>query len=222
MNKVLKFTLPIALLMGLSASLAAHPWRDLYGDSLEFDVVRNGERVGQYVTEFRGDGDAWHVEARMELDLRWLFWRYQYRYHAVEAWTTAGLEGLQVRIDQDGERQAFVFHRQGPWLQTANGERVLLPVLPTHHYDVAVIGDEQVVNTLTGEISPTNVTAMGVEERSAAGRTINAQRYQYGGELQQTQVWYDQQGRWVGLEFLDPRGATVEFYCRRCGQGPIL
>ncbi len=84
----------------LSPALYAHPWQALYGDELLFDVYRDGERVGQYRTQFHGDGEQWRVEA--------------------------------------------------------------------------------------------------------------------SGDLTQTEVWYDPEGRWVGLQFVDQHGADMEFRCRRC------
>ncbi|MFT6915390.1 MAG: hypothetical protein ACJAWL_001695 [Motiliproteus sp.] len=205
-----------------TVSAQAHPWRSLYGDQLIFDVYRNGDRVGQYSTEFRGEGDNWLVEARMELDLKWLFWNYRYRYNATETWQEGELAGLEVHIDSDGDLQAFSFERQGQWLQGAQGEKIELPVLATHHYDASVVDRDRVINTLTGKLNHIRVQPLGIEILSAGGQPLSARRYQYSGDLTRTEVWYDPRGRWVGLEFVDQRGATITFKCQHCGYGGPL
>ncbi|MFT5720606.1 MAG: hypothetical protein ACI9W6_000906 [Motiliproteus sp.] len=224
MKPLTRWVAAIITVVGLLLAATAHanPWRALYGDQLIFDVYRNGDRVGQYQTDFLGQGDNWWVEARMELDLKWLFWDYRYRYHATETWQQGQLTGLEVRIDSDGGRQNFSFERQGPWLQGTHGEKIELPVLATHHYDASVVDRDRVINTLTGKVNHIRVESLGIETLSADGKTFSAQRYRYSGDLAQTDVWYDLSGRWVGLEFLDQRGAKVTFKSQRYPQGGYL
>ncbi|WP_207062289.1 DUF6134 family protein [Motiliproteus sp. SC1-56] len=200
-------------------SASPHPWRDLYGDALIFDVLRDGKAVGRYETRFHGDDRQWRVEARMELDVRWLLWRFSFRYQGIERWRDGRLETLEVRIDEDDDTRRHLFTRQGQWLHSSDGEKIRLPVLPTHHYDAAVVNSERVVNTLTGEVNQVDVEPVGREMLEAEGRRLEAMRYRYRGELDNTDVWYDRKGRWVGLSFLDKKGVEVTFRCRRCGQG---
>ncbi len=216
MNWRALLVLPLLL---VATSTQAHPWRHLYGDGLLFDVYRDGKPVGQYRTDFRGSGTDWSARAQMELNLRWLFWSYRYRYFAVETWKEGELERLYARVDRNGEQQQVSFNRSGDWLESGEGERAKLPILATHHYDVEVVNSTRVLNTLTGKINRVTVRAVGVETRLAAGKKVLAQRYEYRGDLEQTSVWYDLQGRWVGLQFTDERGAEIEFRCRRCSQG---
>ncbi len=212
----------LLVLLTIVSSAQANPWHALYGKQLVFDVYRNGKPVGLYQTQFRGEGDNWQVEARMELDVKWLLWSFSYRYHAIETWKQGGLEGLDVQIDSNGDNQHFSFERQGDWLQEQGGEKVALPVLATHHYDASVVNSDRVVNTLTGKINHISVKPMGIETLLIGDTAISANRYQYHGDLTQTEVWYDLNGRWVGLEFVDPQGVNMSFKCRSCGQGASL
>jgi len=47
---------------------------------------------------------------------------------------------------------------------------------------------------------------------------VFATHYVYSGELD-TEVWYDDEGRWVKMRFKGRDGSTIEYVCRRC-QGP--
>ncbi len=212
----------ILVLSMVNGSVQAHPWQSLYGDSLLFDVYRDGEQVGHYLTEFRDNSSGWDVEARMELNIEWLFWTYRYRYSALENWRQGQLQRVQAQVDRNGDENMIAFERNGNWLESGNGDQARLPILATHHYDVDVINSSQVANTLTGRINTITVTPMGLDSLLIEGKTVQAQRYQYQGDLRQTSVWYDLKGRWVGLRFTDQRGAEMEFRCRRCGQGAKL
>ena len=48
---------------------------------------------------------------------------------------------------------------------------------------------------------------------------VVASRYSYTGDLADTEVWYDDVGRWVKLRFLGRDGTPIEYACRRCQGG---
>ena len=47
---------------------------------------------------------------------------------------------------------------------------------------------------------------------------VTATRYRYSGELE-TEVWYDDAGRWVKLRFKGREGTPIAYKCRRCQGG---
>ncbi|RDE24867.1 hypothetical protein DV711_04605 [Motiliproteus coralliicola] len=203
-------------------------WQRLYGDSIKFEVWRDGEPVGSYQTRFGGGSEQFRVEAEMELELSWLWWRYRYQYQAVELWRQGHLSRLSSRIDDNGELVQHHFSRQGDWLvetdasmapvESGGAASVPLPVLASHHYDIAVLHQGRVLNTLTGQVNRFEIEPLGAMRIASAQGQIEARGYRYRGELHDTEVWYDNRNRWVGLRFKDRRGATVEFRCQRCGR----
>ncbi|WP_421862497.1 DUF6134 family protein [Motiliproteus sp.] len=203
-------------------------WQMLYGDSIEFEVWRDGEPVGRYHTRFDGGAGQLRVEAQMELELSWLWWRYRYRYQAVELWQQGHLSALSSRIDDDGEQIHYHFVRFGDQLietdasltpvASSRAKPVPLPVLASHHYDIAVLDQGRVLNTLTGQLNRFQVEQLGSMTIASARGKIDARGFRYQGELHDTEVWYDERNRWVGLRFKDRRGMTVEFRCQRCGR----
>ena len=47
---------------------------------------------------------------------------------------------------------------------------------------------------------------------------VMATRYAYSGELQ-TEVWYDECGRWVKMRFAGRDGSIIDYVCRQCQGG---
>lgn len=217
---------------GFSADRTLH-WQRLYGDSIEFQVWRDGEQVGSYRTLFNADSEELQIETQMELEISWLWWRYRYQYQATEFWRQGRLEKLNSSIDDNGDFLEHRFYRRGDRLIGGNqvpeaesqqdpampndAESVALPVLASHHYNIAVLDQGRVLNTLTGRVNSFEIEPLGIMWIDSAGGKIEARGFRYQGELHDTDVWYDSQDRWVGLRFLDRRGATMEFRCKRCG-----
>ena len=193
-------------------------WRSLYGEQILFDVHRNGDPVGQYLTRFVRDGNKLRVDARMDLQLSWLFWDYHYRYRASEWWWQGRLDRLESQIDDNGELTQFRFTGDGERLVSSDPKLTIpLPLLASHHYNADIRQQRQVLNTLTGQVNQIELEHLGHERLLIGSVEVPAQRYRYQGELRDTEVWYDAHGRWLSLRFFDQRGATIEFRCRQCG-----
>jgi hypothetical protein len=204
----------------LSGAGWAHPWRELYGDQLLFDVYRDGDRIGSYSTRFSGDSERWRMEAEMKLELSWMFWRYRYRYQGTEYWRGDQLQRLWIEVDDDGDRSELRFERDNGSLRADGLPAIELPVLPSHHYNRDLTRSERLLNTLTGRLNRVQVEPLGPAQIQGASGSIDAQGYRYSGDLRDTEAWYDASGRWVGLRFVDRRGGRIEFRCRSC-TGPL-
>jgi hypothetical protein len=57
------------------------------------------------------------------------------------------------------------------------------------------------------------VTDRGIENIKAAGRSIEARRYDVDSELDAS-FWYDAQGRWVKTAF-EAEGSKIEYVLRK-------
>ncbi|PPC77858.1 hypothetical protein C4K68_08085 [Pokkaliibacter plantistimulans] len=209
-----------------AAAMSAQPdWQHLYGKQpLRFTVMRKGQAIGSYTTRFVDDAGGFRVEAQMAIEVKVLLWDYRYQYQAEEVWQRSRsgdvLDQLQVAVNDDGQPFRLSLQRQGQQLvgHSSDGElAVTLPMLTTQHYNAAVLRQSQVLNTLTGKVNRIKVVALGQQVISAQGQQRQAQHYRYEGELHDTEVWYDDEGRWLRLRFRGKDGTAIEFICQQCG-----
>jgi len=198
-----------------------------YGGGIEFDVMREGERVGQHRLSFSRQGPVLRVDIRMELDFRvLLLFRYRFRYSASEWWQGGALQRLEVELDENGEQSRISARKSGEVLQIRGdpirGESLSsdqpLPLLTTNHWNPEALQQQALLNTLTGEISQVQVEFEQQDRVRGGSDYIRARRYHYGGGLSDTRVWFDEKQRWVGMSFIAQDGSEIRFVCRRIGQ----
>jgi hypothetical protein len=159
------------------------------------------------------------TEMNLDISVLWLL-HYRYQYRGREVWQDGTLQSVTRDVSENGKTSGMSLQRQGDEL-TGVGPTgpVTVPVgiLPTHHYNAAVINHESVLNTLTGKVNQVRVEPLPAEQVKAGDRTRRAVRYRYLGELHDTDAWYDQQGRWVKLQFKGSDGSDIELVCQQCG-----
>ena len=202
-------------------SLASSNPLALYGSEIEFDVFRDGERVGKHSVRFQKiSSDNFEVIARLDLRVTILTIPvYDYAYHSQAKWKKGRLEGLFVNIDDDGAKSTVrASMQEGKLLVVGPKGKTVIPsaIFPTNHWNVAVLLETRVLNTLSGETSQVKITKQRLEKIRAEGRWIEATKYQYTGDIDTT-VWYDDKGRWVKMRFPAKGGSIIEYECTTCG-----
>lgn len=194
----------------------------LYGDEIHFDVLRAGDRIGSHRVRFTGDPGALRVTSEFDVEVRFLFvTAYSFSYRSQAEWRDGRLDRLDARVDDDGARQTISAVRNDDVVVVRSGatvSRAPSPLFPTNHWNYGVRSADRVLNTLTGKVNEVRLRPLGRETVTTERGPVPATRYAYTGELE-TEVWYDDAGRWVKLRFDGEDGKPVEFVCRRC-QGP--
>ncbi|GAA0575742.1 DUF6134 family protein [Caenispirillum bisanense] len=220
----------LAPCLGLGALVAAvHPAAAaqpdplaLYGPRIVYDVERNGAVIGRHEVTFTAAGPAGDVVAEaastMTVTLLGLP-LYRFTYRSRDVWRDGVLAQLDAVTDDDGSRSTVTARRDGDGLVidgslgrlTATG-----PLFPTNHWNAAVRGSDQVLNTITGGLNAVTMTAAGRETVATRQGPVEATLWTYRGDLT-ADVWYDDAGRWVGLRFPARDGSTITYVCRQCG-----
>jgi hypothetical protein len=205
---------------GCAVSPAADPL-SLYGEQIRFEVRRDGALVGSHTVSFARDGDRLATSTRFEVAVDVLFiTAYRYLYASEATWTGACLEALTATTDDNGRESVVRVSRSGQRLAVSGpGGAASAPpaTLPTEHWAYAVVGDELVINTITGRVNRVDISpAVSETIKLADGRAISARRYVYSGELD-NEVWYDAAGRWVKMRFPAKDGSSIEYVCVKCG-----
>jgi hypothetical protein len=191
----------------------------LYGDSLAFDVYRNGDRVGEHTVSFSTESDTLVARTRFSLAIRMLYITvYRFEYEAVDRWRDGCLVAMKADINEDGDEWAVTAKQAGNRL-VINGPKgtveTPLGIYPTNHYDAGVLGSDQVLNTITGAINSVRIVEQGTEMVPVGAGERSARHYAYTGQLQ-NHVWYDSEGRWVAMRFTGKDGSTIDLRCRSC------
>jgi hypothetical protein len=191
----------------------------LYGDEIRFQVLRNGTPVGEHQVEFRRQGGDLIVDTRFEVAVDVLFvTAYRYQYEARDVWRNGCLVDLDVAINDDGDRFSVRAREQEGVLAISGpkgSSTASLGVLPTHHWHAGVLDETRVLNTITGRVADVRIVERGSEMVTVNGQKRPARAYAYTGDLQ-TEVWYDDQGRWVKMRFAGQDGSTIEYVCETC------
>lgn len=203
------------------ASVMFDPIR-LYGPEIEFQVTRNGNPVGFHRVAFRAREGELTVEARMQIAINFLFFEaYRYTYSSDSVWRDGRLLQLESRTDEDGAvTSVAVRETRGALRVTAadGREESSAPLYPTDHWNPGVLGSSHVINTITGRINDVTIREIGVENVPVGDGSVQARHFRYSGDLE-TEVWYDEQGRWVKMRFAARDGSIIEYICRKCGAG---
>lgn len=194
----------------------------LYGETMSFDVYRNGSAVGQHAVRFVETPGGIKVISKMTLAINFLmFEAYRYEYNSVADWRGGQLFSLEARTDDDGGISTVSVKRipgQNQLSVTGPEGSATAPqgLFPTNHWNAGVLGSRQVINTLTGRINQVQIIDKGEARIDTASGPITARHYAYQGDLE-TEVWYDKAGRWVKMRFAGKDGSTIEYKCQKCG-----
>ena len=190
---------------------------ELYGGSIAFSVFRNGKKIGSHDVNFKGKPESFTVKAECRLAVNLLFFTaYKFEYLSVAQWSEGALNSLDVSTTVNGIKSSVIARSENNELSITgkNGKsRVKPPIFPTDHWHFGVVNENIVINTLTGDLNKVVILRKNQERLTCGSRSFLAQRYSYTGDLK-TDVWYDQEKRWVGMQFEGSDGSFVDYKLR--------
>lgn len=195
----------------------------LYGAGIDFDVYREGKKVGYHKVRFDRDGKDLLVSSEFHLKIRILFLTaFEYLYQAEGRWRDGHLQRLEAAVNDNGTQMSVEAKLSGGLVAVTSAAGTVTeraPIYPTNHWNASVLPETRVLNTLTGKINDVGIERRGREQVATEAGQVSATRYAYTGDLE-ADVWYDDAGRWVKLRFAARDGSVIEYACRRC-QGAI-
>ena len=190
---------------------------ELYGGCIAFSVFRKGKKIGSHKVSFKGEPENFTVKAECHLAVNLLFFTaYKFQYSSVSQWSEGVLNSLDVSTTINGIKSRVKARREDNELSIIgkNGKsRVKLPTFPTDHWHFGVVDEKIVINTLTGDLNNVVVLRKNQKILTCGSRSFLAQRYSYTGGLE-TDVWYDEEKRWVGMQFAGSDGNLVDYKLR--------
>lgn len=211
-------------LWGAQAAYAIeNPAIALYGETAVYDVLRNGEPVGEHRLVFEDSPQGLTVNVNFTIAIPFLvFTAYDFSYVSRSTWRDGAMVSLDAAVNDDGDKKTFgakvingTLRVEGP----SGQYRAPLGTFPTDHWNAAVVAKGQVLNTLTGRLNDVAYDAQGIEVVMTGQGARQATRYSVRGQLN-TDVWYDEEGRWLKLRFAGKDGSVIDSVCRQCGLAP--
>ncbi|MQX34911.1 hypothetical protein GHC57_00110 [Roseospira navarrensis] len=159
----------------------------------------------------------------MSLDIGFLgMTLYTYDYDSTGRWRDGVPVAVDARVNEDGDIRRVEARWSGDTLSVDGSKGAWTaesPVLPTNHWNAAVLTRTEVLNTITGGRNSVTITPGPMERVETGAGPREARRFDYTGELE-VQVWYDARGRWVRLAFEGKDGTPVTYVCTECGGDP--
>ena len=203
----------------LVGSLPARPWRaaaqaaKVPADRV-FDILLKGYRIGQHAMSFEPEANGFRATTHLELKVKLVFITLiDMRHESRELWQDGRLIELESATDEDGnmfEVKAAATD-DGIRVRSEDGSIVAPPRCHTSNsiWDVATLGQSEVIDARNGGIIGLVAEALGEEEIEVSGRTVTAARYRAITHDAVAQLWY------AGAELvkvqLEVRGETVDY-----------
>lgn len=184
------------------------------GREWHFDVSVDGLPIGSHDLVLRENGDVRSVQSDMRFGLLGIG---AYKQHAEEAWQADCLTRLDTRTDDKGavttvagrmDAERFVI--DGP----RGHERLAPCVMSFAYWNPRVLKQTRLLNVQTGAWTPVTVHALGREQIDVRGDPIAADHFRIDTERNQIEVWYTQEGEWIGLRSTTRTGHVLKYRLR--------
>ena len=194
----------------------AQSWQPADGDTLVFDVLRDGGAFGTHKLTFQKTGDSLTVKTAIELKVAFgpvtLF---EYLQDVTERYVGGKLIWVGSRTKNEGKWKTLSLKSaEGGFQVTGEAFKGLLAgvVIPSTHWNEDEMRQSGMFSTETGEMLPMTVKERGVERVKTGAGEIDARRFDVDSELDAS-FWYDAQGRWVKCAF-ETQGSKIEYVLR--------
>ena len=161
-------------------------------EDIHFQVLRNGSPFGEHSVRFtRLPSGALQVETEIELKVQFgPLTVFRYEQNVEEAWDADGLVSLAANTLRNGRHHLIDLDR----------DSAFATLIPSSHWRGYEPGTEQILNTETGQPMAVTITDLGRREVVTGRGPIEARGIRMTGTLS-VDLWYDQNGDWVGCEF---------------------
>lgn len=185
-----------------------------YGSTVKYGIFRNAKPVGEHTVEFRHADSGLQVMVESRIVVSMLkFPVFKFTYNAEEQWQDGVLLSVATVVVENGKTKKATLQRDGAeqTLVDTDGNRSRASLgFTSNHWHPGVLDNNALFNTLTGRANRYTLKEVGQEVLNTVVGEINATRYRYSGELS-SDVWYDEQGRWVQLQFSADDGSSIEY-----------
>lgn len=177
-----------------------------------YQVVRNGEIVGEQRADFERRGDDLRVVTEVRINITLLGLPiYDFTQRIEERWLNGVLVDFISSTDDDGNHRDVSLKREGDRLVgTYDGKKRDLPgnLIPTTLWNSAVVEHSSVLETVKGRERATTVTVGDTERVKLPAGEVAARHFVFSGEFSR-EAWYDESGILVASQMEAKDGSII-------------
>lgn len=192
----------------------------LQAEEWDFTVLLDGEPIGMHRFSLHDEGFGGR-SLRSEADFRVRLLGvpvYRYRHVADERWRGECVQALEAETDDDGERTFVQLRAEAGAslrLKSPQGSSELLGCVMTFAYwNPAVRTQTQLLNVQTGRMEQVQWQRLETTTISTKGQDILATRWRLSGTQRPLDVWWTEDGRWLGLDATVRGGRRLSYRLR--------
>jgi len=195
----------------------------IYGTTAVYQVFRDGKEIGQHALTFSRADKELTITVDSNLAVKILgVTVYRYRYTAEEVWSGGELVSVSSNIKDNRKALQTIkaLNRGSYWTIEKKGvERTTSsPEYSTNHWHPGALLASRVYHPLHGRVYGGNARPFGWERVvSEDGVVRSARKFRYSEGFKAV-VWYDEQWRWLKLEFAADDGSRIVYSCLSCGE----
>lgn len=185
-------------------------------ERLVFDVLRDGETIGQHHLEFEREDSGLKVSVETALSVTRAFITvFRYEHKRVERWQDGQLLSLAGMTNDDGEEtELSIVLKDKEYTRTVNGEdeQMAGSLGIASLWTKDVLSGGKLLSAENHEVYRVRADMLGREMIRLGSGEIEADHYRLSGQLTRD-VWYDPDGRLAQVRYED-EGYVFEFVRR--------
>jgi hypothetical protein len=203
----------LGLVAGTMPGFAALPVPS--GNTLSFQIMRKGSRIGTHSLAFSRNGDdlTVNIDVKMAVYLGPIR-MFHYTHHNVERWKGGTFTSLDAKTDYNGEAAFCTVRRDGDQLivEGSKAAKYTAPstALAATHWNKAEL-QGPMINPENGMMLHPRISNVGsCSVALASGATTAAHQYAWRGK-DSLDLWYDGNNDWVALKAVTPSGEVLTY-----------
>jgi len=185
------------------------------GQSWNFSVLLDGDRIGYHRFELTDEGDERRIKSEAKFDVRVLFINaFRYRHSTTEIWSDGCLREINARTQANGKKLAVRGATVEDRLIVESGEaRAEFDdcVMTFAYWDPEFLQQPRLLNSQSGEYLDIEVQELGNEPIQVRGEQVDAAVYKVTAEKLELKLWYSLQDEWLALESVAKGGRILRY-----------
>lgn len=197
----------LLLLPVIAGATTATEWR--------FRVYLDDREIGHHDFILTENGPDTDLRSRAHFDVTFLkIPLFKYRHENTEVWQSHCLQRITSTTDENGKHFRVAGSAAGKVfeLTTHAGASTLPACISTFAYwDKSFLERDRLLNSQTGEYLDVEVRYLGDDSIRVRNEDTRAQRYLLTAGKASIELWYSQDGRWLGLQSTTDSGRLLRY-----------